>query len=257
MKLIPHFRHNISYFFRDKKGPISKNVAIFIAKVGNKKVNVSHEHRGFRWLGEKEALRQNTYKDFASDIKLLFDYISRYETMLELNSEYSKLPSKHKNWDLSKKLVPGEGPLNAQTMFVGQAPGANEDILRKPFVGRSGQVLSRMIKVAKMNREKCYICSVVQFFPPKNRGPTKWEIAECEGFLKRQIEIVKPKRIVLLGNFACNALLGYDKVNQNHGRFVKKDGRDYFITFHPAMALRSSKRVAALMEQDFGKLAKK
>ncbi|MGI0141347.1 MAG: uracil-DNA glycosylase family protein [Candidatus Micrarchaeales archaeon] len=252
VRLAPYFRENIKYFFYDGKEKVAKQVTLFIAKVSaSEKVKISFEHAGFRWLDRKQAIEQSSYKDLEVHINAAFDYIERLEKMDHINKEYSKLPSKYKNWDLSRTFVPGDGPLDAKVMVIGQAPGANEDVLKKPFVGRSGKVLDKMFKIAKLKRETLYITSCVQFFPPKNRGPSKWEIEACREFLMKQIEIIKPERAILLGNFASNTVLGFDKVNQNHGRFVKKDGMEYFITFHPAMALRSSRRVAALMEQDF------
>ncbi|MDE1827788.1 MAG: NUDIX domain-containing protein [Candidatus Micrarchaeota archaeon] len=251
VEFLPHFKEEIRYFVRKGKRKIPKLVTLFLAKMGGGKVKISHEHKAYKWLDLDGALELNTFKDLERHLRRMFEYVGRLERMEELNREYASLPSKHRDWDLSKTFVPGDGPLDAKIMLIGQAPGANEDILKKPFVGRSGKVLDRMFKTAGLSREKIYITSCVQFFPPKNRGPTDREIAECKQFLMRQIAIVKPKSVILVGNFATNNLLGFDKVSQNHGKSIKKDGVSYFITFHPAMALRSSKKVAALMEQDF------
>lgn len=257
VEFIPGFKDISKYFFLEKGVKILKRVTLFLAKIENEKVKVSEEHTGFRWMGRDEALDKIGYKDMKKLLKRAYDYIEKYERIAQLNSEYAKLPKLQKNWDLSTTFVPGEGPADAKTMLIGQAPGANEDILKKPFIGRSGKVLDSMLLIAGLKREKVYITSCVQFFPPKNRGPTDEEVALCREFLLRQIEIINPKNIILLGNFATNNLLGFDKVSQNHGKVVKKDGRNYLIAFHPAMALRSSKVVAKLMEEDFASFKEK
>lgn len=251
VEFLPNFKEEIHYFVHKGKKKVPKTVTLFLAKMGKGKVRISHEHKGYRWLGLKTALELNKFKDLEKHLRRAFGYIERLEKMEGLNRQYALLPSKRRDWDLSRTFVPGDGPLDARVMLIGQAPGANEDILKKPFVGRSGRVLDRMFQIAGIRREDIYITSCVQFFPPKNRGPTDREIAECKEFLMRQIEIIKPKNVILVGNFATNNLLGFDRVSQNHGKFVRRDGVSYFITFHPAMALRSSKKVAALMEQDF------
>jgi len=257
VEFLPYFEEKIIYLIKRRGKKARKFVTLFLAKAGNGKVKISHEHARHKWLDMHQALKMNRFKDMEKHLRRVFGYIERLEKIEKLNREYANLPSRHKNWDLSRTFVPGDGPLDAKVMLVGQAPGANEDILKKPFVGRSGKVLDRMFKIAGLEREEIYITSCVQFFPPKNRGPTDWEISECREFLMRQIEIIGPKRVILVGNFATNNLLGFDKVSQNHGRTVRKDGIEYFITFHPAMALRSSRKVAALMEQDFRLLGEK
>ncbi|HVA82781.1 MAG TPA: uracil-DNA glycosylase family protein [Candidatus Aquilonibacter sp.] len=248
---IAGFREISKYFFVEKGTKIVKRVTLFLAKAENGKVKISDEHIGFKWMGKEEALEKIGYKDMKKLLNRAYEYIEKYEKIAQLNADYATLPKLQKSWDLSFTFVPGDGPVDAKTMLIGQAPGANEDILKKPFIGRSGKVLDRMLEIAGLKREKVYITSCVQFFPPKNRGPTDDEVALCKEFLMRQIEIINPKNIILLGNFATNNLLGFDKVSQNHGKVVKKDGRNFLIAFHPAMALRSSKVVAKLMEEDF------
>ncbi|MDE1845728.1 MAG: NUDIX domain-containing protein [Candidatus Micrarchaeota archaeon] len=251
VEFLPGFKIAYKYFFKERGTEILKKVSMFLAKVNGDHVKISHEHSGYKWMEREEALKKIGYKNMKKILARVYDYIEKYEKMAELNAEYSRLPCLNRNWDLSRTFVPGDGPVDAKTMVLGQAPGANEDIQLKPFIGRSGKVLDRMLRLAGIKRENVYITSCVQFFPPKNRGPTDWEVELCRGFLLRQIEIINPKNIILLGNFACNAMLGYDKVTQNHGKVVKKEGRNFLIAFHPAMALRSSKVVGRLMEEDF------
>ncbi len=100
----------------------------------------------------------------------------------KLNLEYSRLP-RGRNWKLSERFVPGEEPLDAEVMIIGQAPGRNEDIQKRPFIGASGKFLDRLIRLAGLDRKLIYVCSVVQFFPPKNRVPTEFK-QEVEAFSK-------------------------------------------------------------------------
>ena len=179
------------------------------------------------------------------------DYIQRYEAMEQLNKEYRKL-SDLKGWNLSKRFVPGEGPLNAKIMLIGQAPGNEEDKQQRPFVGRSGKLLDEILKKNKIKRSELYITSTVQFFPPANRAPTAKEIELCKPFLEKQIEIIKPKFIILLGSVASKATLGIENIDENHGKAVKKEGITYFITYHPAAALRFQE-IKKRMYEDFEK----
>jgi uracil-DNA glycosylase len=181
--------------------------------------------------------------------------MDKIKEMKKLNLEYSKLPNKDKNWSLSSVFVPGEGPLDADVMVIGQAPGKNEDILRRPFIGTSGKFLTRLINLAGLDREKVYIASIVQFFPPKNRVPTDEEIELCRKFIDKQIEIIDPKFVILLGAVACKTLLNMEKVSKIRGTVVRKDGRVYFISMHPAAAVRIRSKMP-LMEDDFRKLNK-
>ncbi len=173
--------------------------------------------------------------------------------MRALNFEYNRLPKKQSNWSLSNRFVPGDGPLDAKVMFIGQAPGRNEDLERKPFIGTSGKFLTRLINIAGLDRKDVYICSVVQFFPPKNRIPTDDEIELCKDFLFRQMEIVNPKVVILLGAVACKTVLKMKEVSKIRGTVVKKDQRTYFVSMHPAAAVRIRTKIP-LMESDFKKL---
>ena len=170
----------------------------------------------------------------------------------KLNLEYSRLP-RGRNWKLSERFVPGEGPLDAEVMIIGQAPGRNEDIQKRPFIGASGKFLDRLIRLAGLDRKLIYVCSVVQFFPPKNRVPTNDEINLCKRFLFRQIEIINPRLIILLGSVACKTVLDMEKVSKIRGSVVRKDGRTYFLSMHPAAAVRIRSKMP-LMEGDFRKL---
>lgn len=181
--------------------------------------------------------------------------ISRKEEMQELNDQYARLPNSQDNWNLSRRLVPGDGPLDAKIMIIGQAPGRFEDQEGKPFIGAAGKFLNLMITIAGLKREDLYITSVVQFFPPENRLPTDEEAELCMPLLERQIEIIKPKLIVVLGNFSSINITGIGEVTKNHGRVIEDSKRNckIFITLHPAAAVRIKANVPTI-EADFRNL---
>ena len=140
-----------------------------------------------------------------------------------------------------KQIVFGVGNPNADLMFVGEAPGADEDIQGIPFVGRAGQLLTDIIeKGLKMPRADVYIANVIKCRPPGNRNPEPDEVETCEPFLFRQIDIIKPKVIVALGTFAARALLRtLDPISRLRGRVYEYRGAKLVPTFHPAYLLRN------------------
>lgn len=146
--------------------------------------------------------------------------------------------------------VPGEGPCDASLMLVGEAPGAKEDETGRPFVGRSGQFLTTLLEEIGFSREEVFITSILKSRPPKNRAPTQFEVNICRPYLEQQIELIKPRIIVLLGGVAISSLIGPWKVSESHGRFYENESQTYFMTYHPAAALRFPK-VKSLMRDDF------
>lgn len=146
--------------------------------------------------------------------------------------------------------VPGEGPATSRVMFIGEAPGAREDESGRPFVGRSGELLISMIQEIGLSRNTVFITSILKSRPPKNRTPTQVEIIACRPHLERQIEIINPQFVVLLGGVAISSIVGPWKVSEAHGRFFATDDRTYFMTYHPAAALRFPK-VKTAMKEDF------
>jgi DNA polymerase len=128
-------------------------------------------------------------------------------------------------------------------MFVGEAPGADEDIQGIPFVGRAGQLLTKIIEAIGLTREDVYIANVIKCRPPENRNPEPDEVESCEPFLFRQIETIKPKVIVALVTFAAKALLKtQDPISRLRGRVFEFRGAKLIPTFHPAFLLRSPER---------------
>ncbi len=244
------------YFFFNKGTRIAKQVRFFLCEAETAEVKISKEHLAYEWCDYSAAVKKLKFKDLVALMPKVKEYIRRRDEIGRINSEYSKLPQKSKGWSLSRRLVPGEGRLDAKLMLIGQAPGANEDAQLRPFVGRSGLLLDSVLKKTGINRNSVYITNVVQFFPPKNRLPSKEEVAHCKPLLFRQIEVIRPKYIVTLGNLATGAILGMGQVERNHGRIIRKDGVDYLITFHPAAALRFKENYG-IMLKDFEKLSEK
>jgi uracil-DNA glycosylase len=145
------------------------------------------------------------------------------------------LPLKNSN------LVFGEGSAVANIFFIGEAPGLKEDQEGRPFVGRSGQLLTKNLNKIGLEREDVYITNVVKRRPPENRDPSPLEIAKYQPYLQKQIEIINPKIIVTLGRFALNFFLPEAKITSSQGKTFLVDGKTIMPMFHPAAALRSTK----------------
>jgi uracil-DNA glycosylase family 4 len=139
-----------------------------------------------------------------------------------------------------KQIVFGVGNPNANLMFVGEAPGRDEDIQGIPFVGRAGQKLTQIIEAIGLKREDVYIANVIKCRPPQNRNPEPDEVEQCEPFLFRQIDTIKPKVIVALGKFAAQCLLRTsDPITRLRGREYKYRDAILMPTYHPAYLLRT------------------
>ena len=139
-----------------------------------------------------------------------------------------------------KQVVFGVGNPNADLMFVGEGPGADEDIQGEPFVGRAGQLLTKIIEAIELRREDVYIANVIKCRPPNNRNPEPDEVEQCEPFLFRQIDIIKPKVIVALGKFAAQCLLKSDTpITRLRGREFTYRDAVLIPTYHPAYLLRN------------------
>lgn len=146
-------------------------------------------------------------------------------------------------------VVFGEGPKDAKMMLVGEAPGKNEDETGRPFIGMAGRLLSEIIEEAGMNRSDIYITSIVKCRPENNRKPKKPEYTMCIGlYLSKQIDLIDPDIIGLLGNSASYALIGKKNIKQIHGKTYEFNGRKYMALFHPAAALYSRKLLPQLKE---------
>ena len=139
-----------------------------------------------------------------------------------------------------KQIVFGVGNPNADLMFVGEAPGRDEDIQGIPFVGRAGQKLTQIIEAIGLKREDVYIANVIKCRPPENRNPEPDEVEQCEPFLFRQVDTIRPKVIVALGTFAAKSLLkSNESISRLRGRVFDYRGAKLVPTFHPAFLLRN------------------
>lgn len=153
----------------------------------------------------------------------------------------------------SGKAVPGEGNPNASIIFLGEAPGRKEADTGRPFVGRSGQLLRSLIREVGLKAEDVFITSPVKYLPDYGT-PTKEDIAHGKIHLEKQIEVINPKIIVLLGKVASYAVLGRTvAVLKEHGTIIQEGSRQYFLTLHPAAAIRFQKFKKILLK-DFNKL---
>ena len=142
-----------------------------------------------------------------------------------------------------KTIVFGEGNPTAELMFVGEGPGADEDEQGRPFVGRAGQLLNKMIEAMGLKREQVYIANVVKCRPPGNRTPEREEIETCSPFLLRQIAVIQPKAIVALGAVAARCLLGLNEpMARLRGRWFDFRGTRLAVTYHPAFLLRDPRQ---------------
>jgi DNA polymerase len=149
--------------------------------------------------------------------------------------------------------VPGEGPLTAELMLIGEGPGFNEDKQGRPFVGASGQFLTELIAKAGYKREEVFIANVVKCRPPQNRDPLPEEIHACGAYLDRQIAVINPKVIVTLGRFSMARYFPGAKISAIHGQAKVINGRTIVPMFHPAAALHNG-ALREPLEQDFVRL---
>ncbi len=154
------------------------------------------------------------------------------------------------------KTVPGEGGAEAEFFVIGQGPGAKEDRTGRPFCGRSGQLLTELLALAGIDRQKqTFITSIVKCLPtpPLNRKPKSDEIAACHDFLMEQLEIVGAKKIILLGDAAFKQFFPHDKFSDWRGKWRQKAGKRYFVSYHPAAGIRFVK-FKKILESDFSNL---
>lgn len=151
------------------------------------------------------------------------------------------------------RAVPGEGPPDAKVMFIGEAPGFNEDRQGRPFVGAAGQFLEELLALAGLRRSDVFIANVIKHRPPDNRDPEPDEIAACSQFLERQIAALNPLVIVTLGRFSMARWFPGEKISRIHGQPRWIDGRLIVPMMHPAAALHQP-QYRALIEADFRRL---
>lgn len=177
--------------------------------------------------------------------------------MTELNDVKNRVVA-CTNCSLSRSrtnAVPGMGNEKSEVIFVGEAPGRNEDLQGKPFVGSAGQILSEALEYAGFSRDLVYITNVVKCRPPNNRQPLAEERAACRQHLSEELGIIKPKIICILGNTAYNSLLDGSEITKNRGKIVRNNGQLYFVTVHPAAVIYNP-ALKQVLKDDFVTLAK-
>ncbi len=145
--------------------------------------------------------------------------------------------------DTRTNVVFGVGTPEAEVLFVGEAPGANEDLQGEPFVGRAGKLLDDMLAMIGLRRENIYITNSVKCRPPQNRDPLNTEKDACAGYLRRQLELMQPKILVCLGRISAAEIIKPDfKITQEHGQFFEKNGIQMMALYHPAALLRDPRK---------------
>lgn len=142
--------------------------------------------------------------------------------------------------------VPGIGGAVSGVVFVGEAPGRNEDFRGRPFVGKAGQILNEALRNAKVSRDSVYITNTVKCRPPKNRVPHQSERDACRSHLDAELRILRPLVICILGNTAYGSILGGSEITKNRGRLIRRDNILYFVTIHPAAAIYNPELVGVL-----------
>jgi uracil-DNA glycosylase len=150
----------------------------------------------------------------------------------------------------AKQGVPGEGNIDTELAFVGEAPGAVEDETGRPFVGRAGKLLETLLKEIGYKREDVWIGNIIKHRPPGNRDPLPDEIKACEPYLEMQLKIIKPKLIVTLGRFAMNYFYSDGKITRDRGQLIKAGNYNIYPVYHPAAALRNGS-MGEVLRKDF------
>ena len=175
---------------------------------------------------------------------------------LELIQQNVKICKKCNLCSTRKNAVPGEGNVNADIVFIGEAPGKNEDLHGRPFVGAAGKKLDDALENSGLARNDVYITNIVKCKPPKNRIPNYEEKTMCSNYLEHELSTINPKIICLLGNTAFNTILEGNEISKNHGKLIYKEKRTYFVTFHPA-AIIYNQKLEKVFKNDIKKLMKK
>jgi uracil-DNA glycosylase family 4 len=154
-----------------------------------------------------------------------------------------------------RNAVPGDGQLSSKIMFIGEAPGKNEDEQGKPFVGAAGMILNQALEKAGIKRAEVFITNVVKCRPPGNRVPENDERSICRQYLDRQISLIAPKIICILGSTAYSSILGGKSITKNRGKIMERNRQKYFLTIHPAAAIYN-KNLRSVLNNDLFILSK-
>jgi len=179
--------------------------------------------------------------------------MSDKKTQLEEIEKNVKICQKCRLCKFARNAVPGEGNINADIVFVGEAPGEVEDATGKPFVGRAGKLLESLLSEIGLKRTDVWIGNIIKHRPPENRDPFPDEIEACQSYLIMQLKIIAPKLIVTLGRFSMNHFYKEGKISRDHGQLYRTSEYNVFPVYHPAAALRNPDMAMAL-KKDFVKI---
>ncbi len=189
---------------------------------------------------DKIISESNTGKENTETPEQINDDWKSCSSLAELNEMIKDCRKCRVLADKRKNLVFGSGNPNADIAVVGEAPGADEDEKGFPFVGRAGKLLTDILAAINFSRDEVYICNILKCRPPENRNPLPDEIFNCEPYLNKQLEIIKPKLILALGTFAAQTLLGTkEPLGKLRGRFHTYKNIKTMVTYHPAALLRN------------------
>ena len=215
-------------FYQTTPDQLQKELLFVVQGIKSQVLNQSSLAVGLEW--KKSMFAENEKKVINSNNEEQLKKISQEMAGCQL-CQLSKT---------RQNVVFGEGNPNAQIVFVGEAPGADEDQQGLPFVGKAGQLLTKIIEAMGIKRKDVYICNILKCRPPGNRNPLPEEISFCEPFLKKQLQAISPKVICALGKFAAQTLLRTDiSISLLRGRFHSYEGIKLMPTYHPAYLLRS------------------
>ena len=167
--------------------------------------------------------------------------VMKEPSSLEIIQHDIKICKKCELCNTRNNAVPGIGDKNADVVFIGEAPGKNEDLHGEPFIGTAGKRLDDALENAGLARSNVYITNIVKCRPPNNRVPNDTEKSMCNNYLEEELRIINPKIICLLGNTSFYSVLGGKEISKNHGQIIYKNNRVYFITFHPAATIYNQK----------------
>ena len=197
----------------------------------------------------------NQYKEVFSEELYFEKSIENSNDVSKSSDQLQKYYNKIKNCMICplgksrKNFVFGVGNPNSDIVFVGEAPGKNEDLLGEPFVGRGGKLLDKILAAINLSRDKVFILNVLKCRPPENRDPKSDEIEKCEPYLKKQLKIIKPKLIVTLGRISAMTLLKTkDSLGNMRNKIHKYENIDLLVTYHPAALLRNPNLKGAAWE---------
>ena len=172
-------------------------------------------------------------------------------TIDELNRAYARDPAFGHLREEGSRFVPGEGPLDAEVIVIGEAPGQHEDQERRPFCGRSGGMLNRLLSgYVGIPREQCYVTNVLKYRPPGNRDPEPEEIAASRSYVAREVKAIQPFVTLLVGRFALQLVFPGETISLAHGVPREYRGRMYLPTYHPAVALYNREMID-ILRKDF------